>query len=699
MTVEYKIGDCLGVLKDYPDDHFDSCVTDPPYFLIDDSGKGFMGKEWESFSKGKAIQLLCKSNEFAQYVIEFLRLMQVERSGVEGSIALENVNTNPTEGLSASPSNSNAKCVESPSVDAPLRSRESTKSVQGSVFTKDALLESLKELSISPTTAIENLSEDVLFVIPSSHLQRRLRDSVPADVLKSPIRNECGEPTILLTLMAVQRLSAVTEAMIGRILGFRSIGEITTPAVSAESTVDKRRYKLTTSASSESQETIRWLIWLLFASSVIPRSKRTQRDMKNALNQQSVYAFHKVWAQEVYRVLKPGAHILSFGGTRTYHRMVCALEDVGFETRDSMVFWCFGSGFPKSLDVSKAIDKHLGADREVTGKRKVSNSDLGQASGWNYLDTSSGEYNYTKASTSEAKQWQGWGTALKPAYEPIVLARKPLEGTVAQNVLKYGTGGINVDGCRIEVEDRQEYDFNRRGFHERADLSSRPYEGGWKPGVVKVGEILGRWPSNLLLDEESAKMLDEQSGYLPSGARPNSYGKVYQKDSAQVYRKYATVPYFNPLMDSGGASRFFYIAKASRGEREKGLARLPEGEIAYAEYREEFDTTKSYVSLYPDGSARPMNKPKNVHPTVKPVELMRYLVRLVTPKDGLCLDPFLGSGTTLLACRLEGFNGLGIEKEADYEPIIRERLAYIPPALESFEIEQKQPGGMEASDD
>jgi site-specific DNA-methyltransferase (adenine-specific) len=207
--------------------------------------------------------------------------------------------------------------------------------------------------------------------------------------------------------------------------------------------------------------------------------------------------------------------------------------------------------------------------------------------------------------------------------------------------------------------------------------------------VVKVGEILGRWPSNLLLDEEAAKMLDEQSGERPTGElRAGLYEKGRVRGVA--YGEYA--PYRNEEYppSTGGASRFFYIAKASRSEREKGLARLPEGEIAYAEYREEFDTTKSYVSLYPDGSARPMNKPKNVHPTVKPVELMRYLVRLVTPKDGLCLDPFLGSGTTLLACRLEGFNGLGIEKESDYELIIRERLAYIPPPIESFDIEEDE---------
>lgn len=159
----------------------------------------------------------------------------------------------------------------------------------------------------------------------------------------------------------------------------------------------------------------------------------------------------ELW-HECLRVLKPGGHLLAFGGTRTYHRMACAIEDAGFEIRDQ-IQWIYGSGFPKSMDISKAIDKKLGAEREVIGQRKVTSSDLGQSSGWNYLDTSKGVYNYTIPTTDEAKQWDGWGTALKPANEPIVVARKPLsEKTIAENVLKWGTGGINIDDCRIAYD-------------------------------------------------------------------------------------------------------------------------------------------------------------------------------------------------------------------------------------------------------
>jgi len=396
---------------------------------------------------------------------------------------------------------------------------------------------------------------------------------------------------------------------------------------------------------------------------------------------QSAQAFHARWAKEVYRVLKPGAHLLSFGGTRTYHRMTCALEDVGFEIRDCLM-WLYGSGFPKSHDVGKAIDRHLGGERQVVGVsdalrgRKSDNKEsFGQHIGNQPVNQYADGYPITEPATPEASKWQGWGTALKPAYEPIVLARKPLIGTVAENVLMHGTGGINVDGCRIAIKDEGVPVFLKKG-----EDSILCYGNGLH-GSQRTGEMdsaTGRWPSNLLLDEEAAKMLDEQSGELPSGARPNSYGKVYQKDSAQVYSKYATVPYFNPLTDSGGASRFFYIAKADRFEREAGLV----GNIECSRCKKLVEEGKWPVHegdhIYND------------HPTVKPIELMRYLVRLVTPKGGICLDPFVGSGTTLIADMFEGVNGIGIEKDAEKEGVIFHRLEYWKPIAEKRKTEEAQ---------
>lgn len=663
---------------------------------------------------------------------------------------------------------------------------------------------------------------------------------------------------------------------------------------------------------------------------------------------QTMQTWHTQWAREVYRVLKPGAHLLAMGGTRTFHRLACALEDAGFEIRDTLM-WVYGSGFPKSLDVSKAIDKMKGAEREMTGRAKAGHegfqgADCHSLSGgwdrpWAHDKEQVSRYHAeTAPATPEAAQWQGWGTALKPAYEPIILARKPLESTVAANVLKYGTGGLNIDASRVatdwetdptkrgwqggydalrfptplgtssitnpektrphlqgrwpanvilshfyepvmslagtslsagessiirgyfanypdlqklwgefrvsasmaegrttevlqqevlrrvedrgeepdgrsetlrEVEEADEHeqatdirreaselegremagqqgisnhhdspaskggpsagqgngereihigasDFDgeetgpasktarkrpphqrhqgRQSNRESSDVSRwRAHEktqggreaaesvsgedwgiGGREPILeILASDIPSQWmrffePSgyigcvrrgvkkvrsstllrrhNLSASENIAmsgpnyarsprrdyapggeetvedyschpdcpiRMLDEQSGEIhggwPERASANRIGNF------GIYNK-GWGGYGNRIRrdEIGGASRFFYCAKASREEREAGL-NPKEGEIA------------------------------NRHPTVKPIALMRYLIRFVTPPSGLVLDPFLGSGTTLLAARLENMNALGIEKDAEMEPIIRSRLSSIPPPLESFE--------------
>ena len=289
-----------------------------------------------------------------------------------------------------------------------------------------------------------------------------------------------------------------------------------------------------------------------------------------------------VW-QECLRVLKPGGHLLAFAGTRTQHRMAVNIEDAGFEIRDMMA-WVYGSGFPKSHNISKALDKAAGAEREVTGSRTADDIRGGNMHAANRGVSHTIELR-DKPATPEAQQWEGWGTALKPALEPITVARKPLsENTVAANVLKHGTGGINIDESRIGGE--------------------------------------GRFPANLIHDGG-----DEVVDVL--------------KDAA----------------------RFFYCPKASKKDREEGLEGFEEkksGAMAGKEYRED----------------RPTNHPfrKNNHPTVKPTELMRYLVRLVTPKGGTVLDPFMGSGSTGKAAVSDGFDFVGIEIDPDYLAIAKERI-------------------------
>jgi site-specific DNA-methyltransferase (adenine-specific) len=301
----------------------------------------------------------------------------------------------------------------------------------------------------------------------------------------------------------------------------------------------------------------------------------------------------ELWKQ-CLRVLKPGGHLLAFGGTRTSHRMACAIEDAGFEIRDSIA-WLYGSGFPKSLDVSKAIDKAACAERAVIGANPNHRPISGVEYEGIYQGGNTGASSLTAPATDDAKRWAGWGTALKPAHEPIVVARKPLVGTVAANVLAHGTGALNIDACRVAgdvprtVQGQSGNQGTIYGSDQRDQRIFEPHDAG-------------RWPANVVLDEMAAGELDEQSEI---------------------------------------ASRFFpvfrYQAKAPTRERPKV-----------------------------DGVA---------HATVKPLDLMRWLVRLVTPADGIVLEPFAGSGTTVEACVAEGMRCIGIEREATYLPLIAERMA------------------------
>ena len=362
-----------------------------------------------------------------------------------------------------------------------------------------------------------------------------------------------------------------------------------------------------------------------------------------------------VWV-ECLRVLKPGGHLLAFGGSRTWHRIAVAIEDAGFEVRDSIA-WLYGSGFPKSLDIEKAINKSAGVEYEAK-----------PASGVGFMNARDDGYNTTLnqlsqvgESTSEAKQWAGWGTALKPAFEPIVVARKPLIGTVAANVLEWGVGGLNIDGSRIPHDSS----VNLETIHSQSSYNPIQF-GGSKPGdVIQMYKPGGRWPANVILDEHTAALLDEQSGISKSTG-----GRIGKKDKSNVdfglsgkYEK--GDPGFG---DVGGASRFFYVAKASKRDRNEGLEELPEQRHA--------DRKKSDGV----GGNNPRNRtnvPKsNFHPTVKPTTLMRYLVKLVTPPGGIVLDPFTGSGSTGKAAILEGFQFIGVELTGDYLPIIEGRLVY-----------------------
>jgi site-specific DNA-methyltransferase (adenine-specific) len=338
-----------------------------------------------------------------------------------------------------------------------------------------------------------------------------------------------------------------------------------------------------------------------------------------------------VW-RECLRVLKPGGHLLSFGGTRTYHRMTCAIEDAGFEIRDC-IMWVYGSGFPKSHDVSKAIDKAAGAEREVVGPAAVGGKGQGNAYGTITRPLA------TAPATEAARQWQGWGSALKPSCEPVVVARKPLIGTIAENVLAYGTGALNIDGCRIEHTTVVGANISVN-THLRQSVRA-----GKRVNITSFAlperEIpvspLGRWPANLIHDgsQEVIELFPETgpSKAIKGGANRRAY-EQNEITNPSGWKEVGRIRKDEGYDDNGGsAARFFYCAKTSPSER---------GD--------------------------------NRHPTVKPISLMRYLCRLVTPPSGVVLDPFAGSGTTLVAARLEGFSAVGCELQQEHVDIIKRRL-------------------------
>ena len=351
-----------------------------------------------------------------------------------------------------------------------------------------------------------------------------------------------------------------------------------------------------------------------------------------------------LWA-ECLRVLKPGGHLLAFSGSRTYHRMVCAIEDSGFEIRDQ-IMWLYGSGFPKSLDVSKAIDKAAGVWR---GRAGAVVSENGSMDGPNYERTPK-----KPPFTPEAQQWQGWGTALKPAHEPIVVARKPLIGTVANNVLTYGTGAINIDGSRVGTAD---------GFGVGAKGTSG-FAAGYE-GDGFVASTLGRWPANVIHDGS-----DEVLEGFPDTA-PSRQGKPRGTAKKGLFANSKFNKVGTEHNDNGGsAARFFYCAKASKSERNAGLEGLPERIV------NEITPPGTQGANSPRAGAGRNGATQNFHPTVKPLALMRYLIKLVTPPNGTVLDPFLGSGSTAVAAILEGFEWIGCEMTEDYFSIIEARVAW-----------------------
>jgi DNA modification methylase len=390
-------------------------------------------------------------------------------------------------------------------------------------------------------------------------------------------------------------------------------------------------------------------------------------------------AFDPATWREALRVLKPGGHLIAFSGSRTYHRMAVAIEDAGFEIRDQ-IMWIYGSGFPKSYNISKGIEGTLTNGSASWNKWHELNGELGEAkgqgaNGLTKLNASHGNRPEQYAShgslqleptTLEAKQWEGWGTALKPAHEPMVLARKPLVGTVAANVLTYGTGGLNIDGSRVGSE--TVVTTNGKGF-------AGSFEGGENDNGGATHQ--GRWPANVIhdgSDEVVALFPDKAGGGHWSKTKVTGYGEFGGGKSE----------YFGQGEKDGfgSAARFFYCAKASKRDRNEGLDGFEVKAPAYESYRENLDAKGGDTPFA--GAGRSGIDLKNHHPTVKPTDLMRYLCRLITPPNGTVLDPFMGSGSTGKAAMYEGFKFIGIEMTDEYLPIAKARIEFAVNDNEGF---------------
>jgi site-specific DNA-methyltransferase (adenine-specific) len=379
--------------------------------------------------------------------------------------------------------------------------------------------------------------------------------------------------------------------------------------------------------------------------------------------------------EECLRVLKPGGHLLSFAGSRTYHRMAVRVEDAGFEIRDQ-IMWIYGSGFPKSMNIGVKVDEKLGNKRELVERPKSEqrpNADNNRDKNKDIGGFAMSDNKYKSVGNSE---WEGWGTALKPSHEPIVMARKPLsEKTVVDNVLEWGTGGINIDDSRISTDDNL-----GGGATKGSVLSIDGFDRPWMHDEEKMKEFsdkmkekvehaqtLGRFPANIIFDEEAGKILDEQSGISKSTKGDPNRGTYKKAMFANSEFNKVGAEYD----DSGGASRFFYCPKTSKTDRNEGLDDFEE------KSRSDANKMMGKSGNFKTGSGNDRTTEfKNNHPTVKPTDLMLYLIRLVTPKGGTTLDPFMGSGSSGKAAVRGGFDFVGVEREEEYMKIAKARIQY-----------------------
>ena len=575
MSIDLYHGDCLEILPTLEENSIDAVVTDPPYFLLNDAGAGFMNKEWDSVSS--LWRHLWLNKEFVSSVEKFLLPLQVELIMEEEFTALENACTVASE-------NAKPSLKYAPHVTRSLIPITKIKNfVPLIVFTKQSLLDSLKEeLGNNLSSFLSGVKNDALFVVPILLPNPEHKSIVGKSVFTYLKANKCQEKTITFTKMEMLAIKDAIEGVVGESLGSKYTSVITGLVDTVESTAKEKRFSATILSPIMTGELTKQLTLLLYATLVT-------HTLSN-ISQNLIENFFRLVFKEVLRVMKPGAHLLAFGGTRTYHRMVCAIEDAGFEIKDQ-IQWLF-AGLPKSHNLKG--------------------------------------------------EWEGWGTGLKPANEPLCLARKPLgERTVAANMGRWGTGAINIDAGRIPLTDKIG-SRSTGGFTSKSEI----YHNDDKYRVVdrNYDETGGRWPANVIISHHpECKLVGEKEvpGYVINrwvdGAKPFGGGAGHKYKATEVAEK-EVVPIYEchpdcPIGMLGDKARFYYCPKV--GKRERGT---------------------------------------NKHITAKPLALMEYLCKLITPSGGVILDPFAGSGSTGVAAKRLGYGFVGIEKEKEYFETAKERL-------------------------
>ena len=635
MTYELHLGDCLEVLMLMPDNSVDSIVTDPPYELSND-GKQSPARVFLEFAfpQNAKIEAKCSSGDCLSVLVdEVLGLRDIRRvPSPPATVPVVTVALNSDAPLGEHNVEYDPKSAVCVSENTPVGDVEPHQTKHLGCFLLK-LADRAKTLQVLNDIGSSFVSGGVgvgFRVLPAGFpsTQHHTSSVVGADEcvglydraltdLIGAIIGTASDPVFSLDLRrgAIENFSANGARMFASVLLLSGAELVRADAATSclPAMFEPRRVCVVDDFAHRA-----FTFDLIVHEQIISSTGFMGKHWDG-----TKVAFNvDVWA-ECLRVLKPGGHLLSFSGTRTQHRMVVAIEDAGFEVRD-MIAWVYGSGFPKSLDVSKAIDKALGVEGGKGAVSGKSGSKRNSMAG----DFAGGEYHEYLPAADAAKQWQGWGTALKPALEPITVARKPLAcKTVAANVLTHGTGGINIDACRVPLQgdaDAAAFENNHRVTerlpqeYDGQDLGL--HDGGWKQRVGEAVIPTGRWPANIIHDGS-----EEVECAVTS------------------------------------AARFFYSAKASRKDRHEGLDN-PGPQFKHG------DTLRKVENVEKSG---------NNHPTVKPTDLMRYLCRLVTPAGGTVLDPFMGSGSTGKAAMLEGFRFIGIEQDAEYLDISRARIEHV----------------------